>query len=129
MRIYAPRASAECVSFQTFGWQTFKRVGASRTVNRVYNLVLMFSIGIQLALFFVGASAALWVDQVYNGNIGRLTKDPTFFKAIMITVLVLLIPWLSVVSSVRPFSEPDQADNVLLSHRAGSRSAESTGFV
>ena len=59
----------------------------------------MFSIGIQLALFFVGASAALWVDQVYNGNIGRLTKDPTFFKAIMITVLVLLIPWLSVVSS------------------------------
>ena len=87
----------------------------------------MFSIGIQLALFFVGASAALWVDQVYNGNIGRLTKDPTFFKAIMITVLVLLIPWLSVVSSVQPKS--GQADNVLLSHRAGSRSGESTGFV
>ncbi|EJF66419.1 hypothetical protein DICSQDRAFT_142019 [Dichomitus squalens LYAD-421 SS1] len=81
---------------KTFGWQTFKRVGASRTINRVYNLVLMFSIGIQLALFFVGVSAALWVDQVYNGNIGRLTQDPTFFKAVMITVLVLLIPWLSV---------------------------------
>ena len=44
---------------QSFGWQTFKRVGASRVINRVYNLVLMLSIAIQLALFFVGASAAL----------------------------------------------------------------------
>ena len=89
----------------------------------------MFSIGIQLALFFVGASAALWVDQVYNGNIGRLTKDPTFFKAIMITVLVLLIPWLSVVSSERLFTKRDHADHVLPFCRAGSRSAESTGSV
>ncbi|KAI0374485.1 hypothetical protein BV20DRAFT_936156 [Pilatotrama ljubarskyi] len=80
---------------KSFGWQTFKRVGASRVINRVYNLVLMLSIAIQLALFFVGASAALWIDQVYNGNIGRLTMKPTFFKAVMITVLVLLIPWLS----------------------------------
>ncbi|KAH9853099.1 hypothetical protein C2E23DRAFT_823292 [Lenzites betulinus] len=80
---------------KSFGWQTFKRVGASRVINRVYNLVLMLSISIQLALFFVGASAALWVDQVYNGNIGRLTMKPTFFKAVMIIVLVMLIPWLS----------------------------------
>ena len=89
----------------------------------------MFSIGIQLALFFVGASAALWVDQVYNGNIGRLTNDPTLFKAIMITVLVLLIPWLSVVSSVWSFTQPVQADHALLSHRVGSQSAGSTGSV
>ncbi len=80
----------------------------------------MFSIAIQLALFFVGASAAIWVDQVYNGNIGRLTMRATFFKAVMITVLTvctaltsrmnpvlttasspsqLLVPWLSVVRS------------------------------
>ncbi len=76
-------------SLQTFGWQTFKRVGASRTINRVYNLVLMLSIAIQLSLFFVGTSAALWIDQVYNGNIGRLTHEPTAFKAVMITVLVV----------------------------------------
>ncbi|RPD63261.1 hypothetical protein L227DRAFT_522304 [Lentinus tigrinus ALCF2SS1-6] len=80
---------------KTFGWQTFKRVGASRTINRVYNMVLMFSIAIQLSLFFVGTSAALWIDQVYNGNIGRLTQQPHVFKAVMITVLALLIPWLS----------------------------------
>ncbi|KAI0724235.1 hypothetical protein C8T65DRAFT_625846 [Cerioporus squamosus] len=80
---------------KTFGWQTFKRVGASRTINRIYNTVLMLSIAIQLSLFFVGASAALWIDQVYNGNIGRLTQSPHVFKAVMITVLALLIPWLS----------------------------------
>ncbi|KAI0757276.1 hypothetical protein C8Q80DRAFT_1090727 [Daedaleopsis nitida] len=80
---------------KTFGWQTFKRVGASRTINRVYNLVLMFSIAIQLSLFFVAASAALWIDQVCNGNIGRLTHQPLAFKAVMIVVLVLLIPWLT----------------------------------
>ncbi|KAI0670209.1 hypothetical protein C8Q78DRAFT_1039658 [Trametes maxima] len=81
---------------KSFGWQTFKRVGASRVINRVYNLVLMLSIAIQLSLFFVGASAALWIDQVYNGNIGRLTMQPTAFKAVMITVLILLVPWLSI---------------------------------
>ena len=76
-------------SFQTFGWQTFKRVGASRTINKVYNLVLMFSIAIQLSLFFVGASAALWIDQVYHGNIGRLTRDPKLFTGLMIVVLIV----------------------------------------
>ncbi|KAI8995420.1 hypothetical protein BD414DRAFT_534588 [Trametes punicea] len=80
---------------KSFGWQTFKRVGASRVINRVYNLVLMLSIAIQLALFFVGASAALWLDQVYSGNIGRLTRHPLFFKVVMIAVLILLVPWLS----------------------------------
>ncbi|KAH9912239.1 uncharacterized protein BXZ73DRAFT_107524 [Epithele typhae] len=80
---------------KTFGWQTFKRVGASRTINRVYNSVLVLSIVIQLSLFFIGASAALWLDQVSNGNIGRLTGDPMLFKGVMITVLILLVPWLS----------------------------------
>ena len=49
----------------------------------------MFSIAIQLSLFFVGTSAALWIDQVYNGNIGRLTQQPHVFKAVMITVLAV----------------------------------------
>ena len=49
----------------------------------------MLSIAIQLSLFFVGTSAALWIDQVYNGNIGRLTQQPHVFKAVMITVLAV----------------------------------------
>ncbi|OBZ79913.1 hypothetical protein A0H81_00460 [Grifola frondosa] len=80
---------------KSFGWQTFKRVGASRTINRVYNEVLMLSIAIQLALYFIAVAAGVWLDQIYNGSIGHLTTEPTLFKALMITVLVLLVPWLT----------------------------------
>ncbi|OCH96709.1 hypothetical protein OBBRIDRAFT_787278 [Obba rivulosa] len=80
---------------KAFGWQTFKRVGASRTINRVYNAVLILSISIQLALFFVATFAALWLDQVLNGSIGRLTHTKAMFIAISVLVLVLLVPWLT----------------------------------
>ncbi|KAF8559361.1 hypothetical protein OG21DRAFT_1480717 [Imleria badia] len=38
---------------KAFGWQTFKRVGASLTISRVYKIVLTLSIVIQLSLFFI----------------------------------------------------------------------------
>jgi len=78
-----------------FGWQTFKRVGASRTINRVYMLVLSLSIAIQLSLFFIVVSIALWIDQLYNGPIGHLATRGTVYKGVLVTVLLLLIPWLS----------------------------------
>ncbi|KAH9947951.1 hypothetical protein B0H21DRAFT_851085, partial [Amylocystis lapponica] len=80
---------------KSFGWQTFKRVGASRTINRVYNVVLLLSISIQLTLFFIAVTGALWIDQLYHGAIGHLATQSTIFKAITIVVLVLLIPWLT----------------------------------
>lgn len=79
-----------------FGWQTFKRVGASLTINRVYNVVLVLSIVIQLSLFFIVVSGALWIDQISNGKIGKLTTQPTLFRSIMVVVLILLLPWLMV---------------------------------
>lgn len=44
---------------QLFGWQTFKRVGASIKINRIYRLVLILSITIQLSLFFMAVTAGL----------------------------------------------------------------------
>ncbi|KAI5123715.1 hypothetical protein M0805_000309 [Coniferiporia weirii] len=78
-----------------FGWQTFKRVGASRTINRVYKLVLTLSIAIQLSLFFIVASIGLWIDSLYNGAVGHLSSQPELYKGVMIAVLLLLVPWLS----------------------------------
>ncbi|KAL5534527.1 hypothetical protein ACEPAG_990 [Sanghuangporus baumii] len=117
---WKPRANAEVASlvlnavalvlsgflswklFKLFGWQTFKRVGASRTINRVYKLVLTLSIAIQLSLFFIVVSIALWLDSLCNGAVGRLSKNPTLFKGLMVAVIVLLIPWLTLGwSSVR----------------------------
>ncbi|KIJ68694.1 hypothetical protein HYDPIDRAFT_24949 [Hydnomerulius pinastri MD-312] len=77
-----------------FGWQTFKRVGASLTISRIYKIVLTLSIVIQLSLFFIVASIALWLDQLWNGAIGHLATSPVY-KPLLIITLTLLFPWLA----------------------------------
>jgi len=77
-----------------FGWQTFKRVGASLTINRVYKIVLTLSITIQLSLFFMVVTVALWIDQLFNGQIAQLAKLATLYKFMFTATLVLLVPWL-----------------------------------
>ncbi|KAG2156515.1 uncharacterized protein EDB93DRAFT_1247221 [Suillus bovinus] len=77
-----------------FGWQTFKRVGASIVISRVYKLVLVLSITIQLSLFFMVVAISLWLDQLFNGNIGRLNSS-SVYKPLLIITLILLLPWLT----------------------------------
>jgi len=79
---------------KAFGWQTFKRIGASRTINMIYKIVLILSITLQLSLFFVVGSMALWIDQLYNGAIGHLAKNQLVFKALFIAASIALIPWM-----------------------------------
>ena len=75
-------------TLQAFGWQTFKRVGASLTISRVYKIVLTLSIIIQLSLFFIVASIALWLDQLWNGAIGRLATSPVYRPLLILTLIV-----------------------------------------
>jgi hypothetical protein len=77
-----------------FGWQTFKRVGACRTINRVYKLVLILSTVIQLSLFFVVTGVTLWLDQLYNGRIAIMASKSSLYQAMLTLVIILLIPWL-----------------------------------
>lgn len=77
-----------------FGWQTFKRVGASIAISRVYKLVLVLSVVIQVSLFFIVIAISLWLDQLCNGNIGRLNSSPVY-KPLLIVTLILLFPWLT----------------------------------
>lgn len=101
---------------QLFGWQTFKRVGASLTINRIYKFVLILSITIQLSLFFMIVTVSLWIDQLMNNTIGDFATLQKLYKVTsMITLAVsltmpflifietdddfqLLIPWLMTVS-------------------------------
>ncbi|KAL1670768.1 hypothetical protein GGF50DRAFT_93743 [Schizophyllum commune] len=78
-----------------YGWQTFKRVGASMQINRIYRCVLVLCITIQLALFFMAAAVGLWIDQLFNGVAGQVAWHNTAWKAAFIAVLVLLLPWLA----------------------------------
>ncbi|KAI9511762.1 hypothetical protein F5148DRAFT_1274103 [Russula earlei] len=77
-----------------FGWQTFKRVGASVSINRIYKLVLTLSIVIQLSLFFVVLAVALWLDQLYNGAIAVMSTQSNLYQVFLMVILVLIIPWL-----------------------------------
>lgn len=80
---------------KSFGWQTFKRVGASLTINRIYKLVLVLSIVLQLSFFFMGATVSLWLDDLFNGAASRSASYVAFYKATSFATLVLLIPWIA----------------------------------
>ncbi|KAG6885704.1 hypothetical protein C0993_010876 [Termitomyces sp. T159_Od127] len=80
--------------FKSFGWQTFKRVGASLTINRIYKIVLTLSITIQLSMFFMVVTVSLWIDQLFNSAIGDLVDFETLYKVSSFATLVLLVPWL-----------------------------------
>lgn len=78
-----------------YSWQTYKRIGASLTINRIYKLVLCLSVAIQLALFFIVVAASLWLDQLYHGPAARLSTHKTMYEAFLIIVAILLVPWLT----------------------------------
>ncbi|KAG9093933.1 hypothetical protein FRC07_011397, partial [Ceratobasidium sp. 392] len=79
---------------KTFGWLTFKRVGASFEINRIYRLVLSLGIVLQLSLFFLVVTMALWLQQLYNGLARADTSMAVLYKTIVIVQLIALGPWL-----------------------------------
>ncbi|KAF5374886.1 hypothetical protein D9758_000031 [Tetrapyrgos nigripes] len=81
--------------FKSFGWLTFKRVGASLTINRIYKLVLVLSIILQLALFFMGATVGLWIDSLFNGLGAEHAEHVTFYRSTSFIAFLLLIPWIA----------------------------------
>jgi hypothetical protein len=76
---------------QLYGWQTFKRVGASLTINRIYKIVLTLSITIQLSLFFMIVTVSLWIDQLMNSSIGDQATFTTLYKATSFVTLAVSI--------------------------------------
>ncbi|KIM28836.1 hypothetical protein M408DRAFT_134031 [Serendipita vermifera MAFF 305830] len=80
--------------YHSFGWQSFKRIGASVLVNRLYRLALTLFILIQLTFFFVVVAMGLWVDQMYNGLFGSKARQADVYKAGHVIVFILLVPWL-----------------------------------
>ncbi|PVF94842.1 hypothetical protein CPB86DRAFT_828315 [Serendipita vermifera] len=79
---------------KTFGWQTFKRIGASLEINRIYKTVLTFSVALQLTFFFIIATLGLWIDVMFNTILGRYADHCDLYKAFSIIVCVMMVPWL-----------------------------------
>ncbi|KIJ45710.1 hypothetical protein M422DRAFT_207072 [Sphaerobolus stellatus SS14] len=80
---------------KVYSWQTYKRIGASLAINRIYKLVLCLSMLIQLTLFAVVATAGLWIDQLYNGSVAQLSANRTVYEGGIFVMAILLPPWLT----------------------------------
>ncbi|PVG02222.1 hypothetical protein CPB86DRAFT_870511 [Serendipita vermifera] len=80
--------------YHSFEWMTFRRVGASVLINRLYRLSSIFLILIQLSLFFVATAMCLWLDQLFNGVFGSKGKMLNLYKGFHFVLFVFLLPWI-----------------------------------
>ncbi|KAJ7223024.1 hypothetical protein GGX14DRAFT_656898 [Mycena pura] len=80
--------------FSVYASQTFSRVGASADINRIYKLVLLFSVVLQLAGFFTLVQTALWIGKISFGPIRQLAEHFPIYLAELVITAVLEIPWL-----------------------------------
>ena len=64
-------------------------MGASRTINRIYKLVLTLSVVIQLSLFFVVAAVALWLDQLFHGAIAVMATQSSTYQALLMVAIIV----------------------------------------
>ena len=67
-------------------------------------VVLVLSIVVQVTMFLVIASLALWVDELFGGEVASLSNTTTIFKGIAIVSLILALPWFILVRlNLSPF--------------------------
>jgi len=50
---------------------------------------------LQLSLFFIVTSMALWIDQLCGGYIGKFSAHMEIFRGIDIAIFIMLVPWLA----------------------------------
>jgi len=63
-------------------------------INRIYRLMLVLSIAIQLCLFFIAVTVSLWFDQLVNRPIADQARYLVLYLASSAVTLALLLPWL-----------------------------------
>ncbi|TEB36636.1 hypothetical protein FA13DRAFT_1682795 [Coprinellus micaceus] len=73
---------------------SFDRIGSLPSLQRVYKLVLVFSVGLQLSGFFVAVSSGLWLSKVAHGSFRALSHHAGLYIASFAIILAAEIPWL-----------------------------------
>ncbi|KIK56193.1 hypothetical protein GYMLUDRAFT_47407 [Collybiopsis luxurians FD-317 M1] len=79
--------------YKVYARETFNRVRASPQLHKIYKLVLVLSVCIQLAGFFTVASTAMWLDKASTGSIKLVAKHLVLYRAVFSTMAVLGVPW------------------------------------
>ncbi|KAI5120283.1 hypothetical protein M0805_005340 [Coniferiporia weirii] len=83
-----------CKLFNVYAQQTLKRVGASSAMNKRYSFILLFSVFLQLSIFFTLCSSALWVDTLYNGVLAPYATNKTVHRVAFTISCIVEFPWL-----------------------------------
>jgi hypothetical protein len=88
--------AATCLAtrlYKVYARQSFNRVRASAQLNRIYKLVLVLSVCLQLGGFFIVASTAMWLDKASTGAIKHVAQHLGLYRAVFSVMVVLEIPW------------------------------------
>ncbi|KAF8175156.1 hypothetical protein BJ912DRAFT_822266, partial [Pholiota molesta] len=75
--------------FRVYTTESFSRVGASAKVHRMYKIVLLFSVCLQLSGFFSVAASGMWIDKVCHGAVRQLAAHSKLYLAAFIVTLVV----------------------------------------
>jgi hypothetical protein len=92
------------ICFQMYGWLTFKKMGASRTIARAYKSALALGICIQLEIWFYVASVMCFLDQIAKGLLGSEPQNRTLILVGYSISTACVIPWLYMVGNLIPFT-------------------------
>ncbi|KAJ7482310.1 hypothetical protein B0H11DRAFT_1218586 [Mycena galericulata] len=92
--IFVMMAALSYKLYKVYASETFARVGASKDINRVYKLVLLFSVILQLASFFTLAGTAMWLGKISFGAIRSLAEHFPIYLAALVVTAFFEIPWL-----------------------------------
>ncbi|KAJ7584864.1 hypothetical protein C8J56DRAFT_136562 [Mycena floridula] len=80
--------------FKVYAAQTFNRVGASPEVNKIYKMVLLLSVFLQLAAFFTLGASGMWIDKISTGTIRQIAEPWPLYIAAFAATAILEVPWL-----------------------------------
>ncbi|KZT38548.1 hypothetical protein SISSUDRAFT_1128729 [Sistotremastrum suecicum HHB10207 ss-3] len=79
-----------------FEVQRLAHAGSTEHINGILNVALALSASFTLSSFVLVTSMCLWINQLFNGGaIEEFSLHTPLYKALYISTLLLLIPWLA----------------------------------
>jgi hypothetical protein len=73
----------------------FRRVGAPGQLISLYRIFLGVLTCLQLSVYLLVASTALWIDQLVNGAIAKISSFTTIYLGLFIFTVIVIIPWIA----------------------------------
>jgi len=85
------------------GWQlvkayqreTLKYLGPPAKIMRIYKYFMAVLVCLQLAVFVLVVAMGLWIDQLVNGAIAKISSHTPIYQALFLTTTVFLLPWIA----------------------------------